>query len=159
MNHSFLRPSGKAGNVKAGNGIQSLRKAGNEGNFLGTVKFIEYKLIFTFSPPQAPPNGIFRLPSKNWRLFWSWFPVSKPTVSIFLLKEGREREGREWERISHEGREFPPFPAFKAGNRKLWARTNVRMQRTGWFITFHAFSEYFLKVFQKLEMKNAWDNR
>ena len=63
--HSFLRPSGKAGNVKAGNGIQSLRKAGNGGKFLGTVKFIEYKLLFSFSPPQAPPNGIFRLPSKN----------------------------------------------------------------------------------------------
>ena len=63
--HSFLRPSGKAGNMKAGNGTQSLRKAGNGGKILGTVKFIEYKLPSPFSPPQAPPNGIFRLPSKN----------------------------------------------------------------------------------------------
>ena len=30
-----------------------------------------------------------------------------------LTREGREYVGREWDKISNKGREFPPFPAFK----------------------------------------------
>ena len=41
---------------------------------------------------------------------------------LLAIREGREYVGREWEWISWEGREFPPFPPFKGGNRKLWLR-------------------------------------
>ena len=35
------------------------------------------------------------------------------------FREGRDQEGRDWEWIRREGRDFPPVPSFKDGTRKL----------------------------------------
>ena len=53
-----------------------------------------------------------RYPKLNILIYRNW--------ELILSQEGREWEGREWESIPHKGREFPPFPAFLAGNGKLW---------------------------------------
>ena len=58
------------------------------------------------------------------------FAYSGRVWEVFNSDEGREYEGREWEWISNEGREFPPFPAFKAGNKKL-CRDLVSTLRSG----------------------------
>ena len=112
--HSFLDPLGKGGNTKGGNEIGSCTKGGNGGN--GS------SICFSFSG--WPAAG-----GKFW-VFWSVLLLSLLFFDHFKCCLGkshqassdkrREYEGREWDSVWREGREFPPFPPLKGGNRKLW---------------------------------------